>query len=60
MAGSLLEFLVIEMGAHADNAILFQTNLTMSPTEIEGHLFLCIDPTSLDKIFEKIREKVGL
>ncbi|MEE8358243.1 MAG: chemotaxis protein CheC [Candidatus Hydrothermarchaeales archaeon] len=60
MAGSLLEFLVIEMGEHADNAILFQTHLSMSPTMVEGQLFLCIDPSSLDKIFEKIREKVGL
>lgn len=60
MAGSLLQFLVIELGEHADNAILFQTNLSMSPTKVTGHLFLCIDPTSLDTVFTKIKEKVGM
>ncbi len=60
MAGALLDALIIQVGQKADEAIFFHTNFVIDPETIIGHMFLSPDEDSLEKIFEKLRAKVGM
>lgn len=56
MAGSLLNYLTVELGQKFEKAIFFYTDFIASPKKLVGHLFLSPDENSLNKIFRRIKE----
>jgi chemotaxis protein CheC len=60
MLGSLIDFLLAEMGTQIDRILLIKTEMSINDDEISGGYLMLFNPDSLNKMMEIVHKKFGI
>jgi chemotaxis protein CheC len=60
MLGSLIDFLIAEMGTQIDKIFLLKTEMNINENEIKGGYLMFFNPDSMTKMMDLVHKKYGI